>query len=454
MAKSSREYWREREEEQRRHNITDEAEYRQEVERIYRRMMSEMQKEISDFYVKYAKKEGITISEAKRRARRLDMKEYSEKAKEYVKNRDFSPQANAEMDLYNMTMKVNRLELLKAELGMHVVGGYDEMQKFFEQKLSDRTLAEFQRQGGILGETVQNNGELINAIVNASFHNASFSDRIWGQYAGFKSSLEREITRGLIRGIGAAQLAANIRKTCIDVSSRDAMRLMVTELARVSTEAAKQSMEKNGNTEYEFMALGPNPCPICRGLNGKIFKVKEMQPGENAPPMHPWCHCATAPHWDEKTYQDWLDSGAAKAGAPFEKHEDISQISMPINARHSVGTPPGVAIYGDSLSGKQQKILNQLQKYDDRIVVNKRSVSMKDIAAITAHEGVEFALFTRKGKRLIIRGGRNDVNIDGENMKELAKKGYKWSGHTHPVLTIASENSPSSARVEMNRMRG
>ena len=325
MAKSSREYWRDREEAQRRHDITDEAEYRKEIERIYRQMMNEMQKELSDFYVKYATKNGITLSEAKRRAKRLDMQAYAEKAKEYVKNRDFSAQANAEMELYNMTMKTNRLELLKAELGMHVVGGYDEIQKYFEDKLSDRTLEEFRRQGGILAETVQANGELIDSIVNASFHHATFSERIWGQYAGFKAALDREITHGLIQGIGAEQLARNIQKTCVGVSSRDALRLMVTEMTRVRTEAARRSMERNGNTEYEFMALGRHPCPVCKGLNGKIFKLKDLMPGENAPPMHPWCHCSTAPHWDEKTYQAWLDSGAAKAGVPFEEFSKIKE---------------------------------------------------------------------------------------------------------------------------------
>ena len=27
-------------------------------------------------------------------------------------------------------------------------------------------------------------------------------------------------------------------------------------------------------------------CPICKGLDDKHFKVDDMMPGENAPPMH------------------------------------------------------------------------------------------------------------------------------------------------------------------------
>ena len=35
-----------------------------------------------------------------------------------MKDKEFSDKANAEMRLYNLTMKVNRLELLKAQIGL------------------------------------------------------------------------------------------------------------------------------------------------------------------------------------------------------------------------------------------------------------------------------------------------------------------------------------------------
>lgn len=63
---SSRTYWKNREEEQRKKNIKDEAEYAKEIEKIYVNMMDEIQKEIHGFYTRYAKAEGITIAEAKK----------------------------------------------------------------------------------------------------------------------------------------------------------------------------------------------------------------------------------------------------------------------------------------------------------------------------------------------------------------------------------------------------
>lgn len=57
MAQSSEEYWRQREEEQRKKNITDEKEYQREINRIYADMMDSIQKEIDAFYGRYAQKE-------------------------------------------------------------------------------------------------------------------------------------------------------------------------------------------------------------------------------------------------------------------------------------------------------------------------------------------------------------------------------------------------------------
>ena len=304
---SSRTYWKNREEEQRKKSIKDEAKYAKEIERIYTNMMDEIQKEINGFYVRYAKKEGITIAEAKKRASKLDMEEYSRKAAKYVKEKNFSDAANEEMRLYNMTMKVNRLEMLKARMGLELVSGFDELQKFFDEKLTDRTLEEFERQAGILGKSVLQNEKKAHAIVNASFHNAKFSDRIWMYQDMMKAELSKLLQQGLIRGKHPRDLARHLKKL-FGVSQYNAERLMITELARVQSEAQKQSFERNGFEYYEYIACGKGDvCNVCKALDGRHFKVKEMMPGENAPPMHPMCHCSIAAWEDNEEYEEWLD---------------------------------------------------------------------------------------------------------------------------------------------------
>lgn len=301
----SKSYWKNREEEHLKNNLKTEEEYKREINRIYDRMMVQITKEINDFYVKYAKKEGITMAEAKKRVKKLDIEAYAEKAKKYMKNKDFSDEANDEMRLYNLTMKINRLEMLKAQIGLELVDGFDDLQKYFDEKLTERALEEFKRQAGILGETVQNNAERAKVIVNASFHNASFSDRIWMNQTLLKSEISKLLQTGIIQGRNPRVLASELVKK-FDVNRRSAERLMITELARVQTESQKQSFEVNDFTEYTFIANG-DCCPICAAIDGKHFNVKDMMPGENAAPMHPNCRCSSAPYEDDEEYEAWLE---------------------------------------------------------------------------------------------------------------------------------------------------
>lgn len=284
---TSQEYWKKREESNYRKNIKNEKEYQKHIEEIYKDMLSEIQKEIDGFYARYARKEGITIADAKKKVAKVDIEAYERKAKKYVKEKNFSDQANAEMRLYNLTMRVNRLQLLMANIGLELVAGFNEMDQYFGEILDDKARTELERQAGILGMTVRNAPKKAEAIVNSSFYNATFSQRIWLYQDMLRNELESLLENGILQGHNPRRLAVHLRKR-FGVSQFNAERLMITELARVQTEAQKQSFERNGFDEYIFLALG-TACPICKALNEKKFKVSKMMPGTNAPPIHPLC---------------------------------------------------------------------------------------------------------------------------------------------------------------------
>ena len=268
-------------------------------------MLDAAQKEIDAFYGRYADKEQITLAEAKRRVSKLDIAAYERKAKRYVADKDFSKQANEEMRLYNLTMKVNRLEMLKANIGLELVAGHDEQEKFMSKILRGRTEEELQRQAGILGKTVRNNAKLAETIPNASFHGATFSERIWGNQTALKAELSKQLQVGMIQGKNPRVLAREIQKT-FGASASNAERLMRTELARVQTEAQKQSFLANGFEMYTFH-VNHGCCAACSDLDGKHFKIKDMMPGKNAPPMHPNCRCSVSAYEDDAEYEAWLD---------------------------------------------------------------------------------------------------------------------------------------------------
>lgn len=301
----SSEYWSQREARQLKNNTRDEIQYNKKINEIYDYMLDNIQKEINGFYTRYAKAEGITLTEAKKRASKLDIEAYGRKAERYVRDKTFAKEANEEMRLYNATMKINRLEMLKANIGLELVSGFDELQKYFDTILTGRTLAEFERQAGILGKSVLNNEKAAQALVNASYQNATYSERIWMYQDMLKSELAKELKTGLIQGRNPRVLARHISKL-FGVSRNNAETLMQTELARVQTEAQKQSYERNDYDQYIFIAE-PTACPICRALDDKTFEVDKMMPGVNAAPMHPHCKCSTAAYMDREEFDKWLD---------------------------------------------------------------------------------------------------------------------------------------------------
>ena len=409
----SQTYWRNRETEQRKHDIKDEQEYRKHIEEIYQNMIDEIEKEINGFYGKYARKEGITMAEAKKRAAKLDIEAYGRKAAKYVKEKNFSKQANEEMRLYNLTMKVNRLELLKAQIGLEMVAGFDELQKYYDEKLTDRTIAEFERQAGILGKTIQDNAKAANAIVNASFHNATFSDRIWMYQDMLKNELSSLLQTGLIQGQNPRRLATHLRKR-FDVSQSNAERLMITELARVQTEAQKQSFERNGFEEYTFLALG-TACPICRALDGKHFKVSKMMSGTNAPPVHPRCRCSVAAYEDSEDYENWLDF-LSKGGSTEEWNKLKRKSSLKEDDDY------------------QKRIKQRRAAYKNRAQNRSVPSSIPDFSSMGREELLDYA---KKNLKTDI-GDLKGVNIDfaRDAIRVLSEFEQKLGGNTIPGLNI------------------
>lgn len=138
----------------------------------------------------------------------------------------------------------------------------------------------------------------------------------------------------------------------------------------------------------------------------------------------------------------WVCEGLQKTG----KSATISMLSgnmatirQPIEQRNTgKGNPSAVLHFDRPLNNRQAKLLAQLPEYDSRAVVRKRDVNMHDLAALTAQTGVEYAMFTRKGERLIVRGNERMTNITPEIAAQMAADGWRWSGHTHPGIDYLS----------------
>jgi hcp family T6SS protein ctsH3 len=78
----------------------------------------------------------------------------------------------------------------------------------------------------------------------------------------------------------------------------------------------------------------------------------------------------------------------------------------------------------------------------------------RDLVALAAATGDEFAMFSVGGRRLIICGNHASVSVTPEMGYEFARQGWRWSSHTHPGETLHVLRSSSGDRAVLFAMEG
>lgn len=432
----SNKYWEKREAEALKHYLKQEEDYKKHLDGIYDRTLDNIQKEINAFYGRYAKKEGITLAEAKKRVKTADIKEFERKAKQYVKDKNFSKQANEEMRLYNLMMKVNRLEMLKANIGLELISSFDEMDKFMEAILDGRTREELERQAGILGKTIQGNHRLADHIVHASFHNATYSDRIWMYQDLLRDEIGKQLERGLIQGKNPRVLARELNKV-FNTGKYNCERLMRTELARVQIEAQRESYEAYDIEMFTFIS-NTGCCDKCDAIAGKQFYVKNMIPGENAPPMHPNCRCSTAPYSDRKEFDEWLEhlaNGGTKRKIDFinrEKALRTKETAFSVNW-HIVKSKEYTEKF--SFLSNDRKVVELAAQRARNILRHRDGVETEEIYAINLSTGKDVAKIINQN---YIRGVKRTDKFTRSLLRTEQRGEMILTLHNHPNSTPPS----------------
>lgn len=330
-------YWRNRVELEQRAATKRDEDYATELKKMHDYYFNEIEKEIRTFVGRYAAKNGdIPYAQVIARLDAMDVAAFAEKAKRYVEEKDFGVIANRELAIYNLKMRVSRLEALKQELDLQMIALANEEEKKTEKFLKEEYLQGLRSQAGILG--VSEGATLstaMNQAIDRNFNGATWSSRIWERQNALREIVKKATADLLILGKNPTQIIPKLRKE-FGVSAYQAKRLAVTEGSRVAMAAQKDSLESQDYEEYEYIAE-PSACKICAPFDGKIFKVSEMESGRNCAPMHPFCRCSVAAHYSgisEKVKQQTKAVDEAEKeethsfGYSFGKGLDLAQKTL------------------------------------------------------------------------------------------------------------------------------
>lgn len=263
------------------------------IEEIYKYQIERIKNRVDSMYMRYGSTMGLSPSEMKKLADKMDVQEFQEMARKAVQEKDFSEPTNRWLKVYNLKMRVSREELLKAQIEHELIMLYNKEENYIREQVFYESLAELERQAGIHGNAVGDRAKIAQQITDADFYGNNFSERIWGRTGRYAKTRQEVFTSLTNMYTDMDGYRSEMRRliAVMGVSKGEAMRLLRTEMSRANSQAQQVVLEDNGFTHYRYVAE-TGACPICQDLNGTVHVVKEAQIGVNCHPMHPNCRCS------------------------------------------------------------------------------------------------------------------------------------------------------------------
>lgn len=210
------------------------------------------------------------------------------------------------MKVYNATMRLNRLEYLKSQIGLAMVDLGMDIDNDMQEKIQDDYMDEIKRQSGILGKDLTKTSlwtsSAVATIVMAQTGAANFSQRIWANIDALKAELDAVISTGIIRGDNPREMARLLKKYVRQTVTNHRYvteRIARTESARVQFVAQKNSLIK---MDYRFCKwhAEPGACKVCSEIaNNDDGFGKGAYEIDDCPivPAHPNCRCGISAYW-------------------------------------------------------------------------------------------------------------------------------------------------------------
>lgn len=307
--------------------------------------------------------------------------------KKVIKYSDFPQEINDRLRVYNATMRINQLELIKSEIGTHLLDlGMD-----IETKITDKVYKDYfdemKRQAGILKATASNNIWTSPAVIDSATANiavGAFSKNIWANIDNLKARLDGLLATAMVRGDNPKEMVKYLKplvKSTVGDSAYAAERIARTESSRVQHEAQVLSLKQN-DYKYCKWYIEPGACKYCR-------EIAHSNSGGNLPegiyevddcpdiPVHPNCRCSIGAYWlDEENVKQ---SGAIRKDmehvqnfeALTDKENKAKKIYLELGQRDSSFAGKIIAKVGNISDTEGKQVFNHIfrnkHKFGDEI---------------------------------------------------------------------------------------
>lgn len=313
----------------------------------YNLAISNITKEIHDFWGKYADESGMTLADTKKFLDKKELKEFKNNVISYINKaqaNNLNPDWQKMLEKESLKYRISRLEALKFQMRQEIekvmalenVGLTETLRNIYEDGYYEH-IYEIQKYFGFGYPFTKLDTEKINNILAEpwALDGSNFSERIWGEHrVQLVQKLNKDFTQSIIRGDSPNKIISQISKE-FDVAKSRAANLIQTESAYFASISTRNAFKETGINEYQILAtLDNRTSEICQDMDGKIFPMSEYEVGITAPPFHNFCRSTYMPVVDDNfkegetriakenkrkykipaniTYKQWLDEYVKK----------------------------------------------------------------------------------------------------------------------------------------------
>lgn len=306
------EYW------QKRFELLEQAAHQQgvqcyaDIEKQYRQAQKTLEGQIAAWYQRFADNNGVTLADAKRMLTAKELAELKWDIQDYIRyGEENAINGTWVKQLENASARfhISRLEALKLQTQQSIEVMFGNQLDSIDSTMRDvyksgyyHTAYEIQKGVGVGWDFSALDDKQISKVINKPWavDGKNFSERIWGNRQKLVNELNNTLTQNIILGKDPQKAIDEIARK-MNTSKTNAGRLVMTEEAFFSSAAQKDCFTELDVEQFEIVAtLDSHTSDICRGMDGKHFKMSEWKVGETAPPFHVHCRSTTIPYFDDE----------------------------------------------------------------------------------------------------------------------------------------------------------
>ncbi len=292
------------------------------IEQQYRRAQRQLETQINAWYGRFANNNSVTMQEARRMLNDRELEELKWDVNQYIQYGEDNAINGAwvkQLENASARYHISRLEALKLQTQQCLETMFGNQLDTIDAAMKNiytngyyHTAFEIQKGVGTAWDFATLDEKAIQKIINRPWaaDGRNFSERIWMNRQKLVNELNTELTRNIILG-QYPQKAIDAIARKMGTSKSAAGRLVMTEEAFFSSAAQKDCFNELGVEQYRILAtLDSYTSEICQEMDGKVYPMKDYEPGVSAPPFHCWCRTTTVPHFGDEF--DFVGERAAR----------------------------------------------------------------------------------------------------------------------------------------------